>query len=169
MTRLSASSFDLHPRAASPPAYERNQSVGVVHVGVGAFHRAHQAVYFDALMAQGEPNWMIQGASLRAPTVADQMNPQDGLYTLVVRDGAAERFRIVGAIKGVTVAPSAPDHLIHAMAEPTVDLVTLTVTEKGYCIDPGTGTLRMDDPDVYADIRNIYHPKTAPGCLVAGL
>lgn len=169
MTRLSHSTLDQLPAATRRPAYDRGQSTGVVHLGTGAFHRAHQAAYFDALMDAGETGWMIQGASLRSPRVAGQMNPQDGLYTLVVRDGDDEQHRVIGSVRGVLVAPDAPGALVAAMAEESVSLVTLTVTEKGYCIDPATGALRTDDGPVAADIQDIASPRTAPGFLVAGL
>jgi len=169
MTRLSASSLNQLPEATVIPAYDREQSGGVVHLGTGAFHRAHQAAYFDALMTAGETGWMIQGSSLRSPRVANQMNPQDGLYTMVVRNGDEERHQIIGSVKGVLVAPEDPVALVGALAEESVALVTLTVTENGYCIDPATGELRTGDQAVAADIANIDQPKTAPGFLVAGL
>ncbi len=169
MTRLSASTLGQLPACTQAPAYDRAQAAGVVHLGTGAFHRAHQAAYFDALMAAGDTGWMIQGASLRSASVADQMNPQDGLYTLVVRDGQTERHQIIGAVKSVLIAQRNPGALIAALAQANVALVTLTVTEKGYCIDPATGELRTDDPAVAGDIAGIDRPKTAPGFLVAGL
>ena len=169
MTRLSASSLNQLPGATAFPNYDREQAVGVVHLGTGAFHRAHQAAYFDALMAAGETGWMIQGSSLRSAGVARQMNPQDGLYTMVVRDGDEERHQIVGSVKGVLVAPEGPAALVAALAQEGVALVTLTVTEKGYCIDPATGDLRSGDAAVAGDIANIDAPETAPGFLVAGL
>lgn len=169
MVRLSPATLDKLPAATDRPAYDRSQPVGVVHLGTGAFHRAHQATYFDALMAAGETGWMIQGASLRSARVAGQMNPQGGLYTLAVRDGHDERHRIIGAVRDVLVAPDDPAALVAALARPEVSLVTLTVTEKGYCIDPATGALRTSDPGVRADMGGLNRPQTAPGFLVAGL
>ncbi len=162
MTRLNNS-------LAPPPVYDRGQPCGVVHLGTGAFHRAHQAAYFDALMAAGEAGWMIQGASLRSPRVAEQMNPQDGLFTMVVRDGVEDREQVIGSIKSVLVAPEDPAALVAALADPVVSLVTLTITEKGYCIDPASGALRTEDPGVRADMADLSAPRTAPGFLVAGL
>ena len=169
MRRLSSASLDQLPASTARPSYDRDQPVGVVHLGTGAFHRAHQATYFDALMSAGETGWMVQGASLRSATVAEQMNPQDGLYTVVVREGHSEHHQIIGSVKGVLVAREAPSDLVSAMAQESVSLVTMTVTEKGYCIDPATGTLRTDDPGIAADIGDIDTPQTAPGFLVAGL
>lgn len=169
MRRLSASTLQQLPRSTVKPTYDRDQAVGVVHLGTGAFHRAHQAAYFDALMSAGDAGWMIKGASLRSASVAKQMNPQDGLYTMLERDGEAERQQIIGSVKGVLVATDDPAALAAALAHGDVALVTLTVTEKGYCMDPATGTLLTGDPAVASDIANIDAPKTAPGFLVAGL
>ncbi len=167
--RLSAAALADLPADWARPAYDRSQPCGVVHLGTGAFHRAHQAAFFDALLAAGHEGWMIQGASLRSPAVAQQINPQDGLFTVLVRDGGAERAQVIGSVRDVLVAPDDPAALVEALADPAVALVTLTVTEKGYCLDPATGALRADDPAVAADIANLAAPQTAPGFLVAGL
>lgn len=167
--RLSAASLADLPAGWARPAYDRNQPCGVVHLGTGAFHRTHQACYFDALLAAGHNGWMIRGASLRSPIVARQMNPQHGLFTVLVRDGGDERAQVVGSVRDVLVAPDDPAALVHALADPAAALVTLTVTEKGYCLDPATGALRTGDPALAADIANLDAPQTAPGFLVAGL
>lgn len=168
-TRLSSAALADLPADWARPAYDRDQPCGVVHLGIGAFHRAHQAVFFDALMAAGHHGWMIRGASLRSAAVAQAMNPQDGLFTVLLRDGEEERAQVVGSVRDVLVAPDDPQALVRALADPAVALVTLTVTEKGYCLDPATGALRTDDPAVAADIANFAAPMTAPGFLVAGL
>lgn len=167
--RLAAAALADLPADWARPAYDRSQPCGVVHLGTGAFHRAHQACFFDVLLAAGHEGWMIRGASLRSAAVARQMNPQDGLFTVLVRDGGEERAQVVGSVHNVLVAPDNPAALVQALADPAVVLVTLTVTEKGYCLDPATGDLRTDDPAVAADIANIAAPQTAPGFLVAGL
>ncbi|MCF8882711.1 mannitol dehydrogenase family protein [Erythrobacter sp. SN021] len=169
MTRLASATLDRLPANARVHAYDRAQPCGVVHLGTGAFHRAHQAAYFDRLLAHGHSGWMIRGASLRSPGVADQMNPQDGLFTVLVREGGNERMEVVGSIAEVLVARHDPAALVRALADPDVALVTLTVTEKGYCLDPATGDLKLDDPAVAADIADLSAPATAPGFLVAGL
>ncbi|GIX18342.1 MAG: mannitol dehydrogenase [Erythrobacter sp.] len=167
--RLTAAALADLPADWVRPAYDRSQPCGVVHLGTGAFHRAHQACFFDALLAAGHEGWMIRGASLRSPAVAQAMNPQDGLFTVLVHDGGEERAQVVGSVRGVLVAPDEPATLVRALSDPAVALVTLTVTEKGYCLDPATGALRADDPAVAADIANLAAPQTAPGFLVAGL
>ncbi|AGH50138.1 D-mannnonate oxidoreductase [Sphingomonas sp. MM-1] len=170
MTRLSATTIDLLPPGIARPAYDRGAiATGVVHIGIGAFHRAHQAALFDAALAAGDLRWGIIGASLRSPAVHDQMAPQDGLYSLVVRDGAAEDVRVIGAIREVLVAPRDPAALVAAMSAPGVHIVTLTVTEKGYKLDPATGALLAGDDDVAADLRDLAAPRTAPGFIVAAL
>lgn len=170
MTRLNDAALKDLPAEVAVPGYDRAQvKTGVVHLGIGAFHRAHQAVVFDDALASGDLRWGVLGASLRSPGVRDQLNPQDGLYTLVVRDGAAEHLRMIGAGRGVLVGPEDPAALVAAMADSEVHIVTLTVTEKGYRLDPATGDLLLDDPDVVADLVDIFAPRTAPGFIVAAL
>jgi fructuronate reductase len=152
------------------PRYDRESvRVGIVHLGIGAFHRAHQAVYVDDRLAAGERDWAICGASLRSPDTRDALGPQDGLYTLAVRSGGGERLRIVGSVRDLLVAPENSEALIRAMSDPVVRIVSLTVTEKGYCHDPATGRLREDHPDVVADLANPSRPRSAPGFLVEAL
>jgi len=170
VTRLSAATLDALPTAVERPTYQLGAvRTGVVHLGIGAFHRAHQTVVFDDALKAGDMRWGVLGASLRSPGVRDQLEPQDGFYTLVVRDGAKERLRVIGACQGVLVAPENPAALVAAMADPNVHIVTLTVTEKGYRLDPATGALLTDDPDVAADIADPSTPRTAPGSIVAAL
>ena len=131
MTRLSSQMLAALPADVIRPNYDRSQvKPGVVHLGIGAFHRAHQAVLFDDALNAGDLRWGITAASLRSPAVRNQMVPQDGLYTMLVRDGGSEQARIVGAVQDVIVAPRAPQALIAAMAAPDTHIVTLTITEK---------------------------------------
>lgn len=146
MRRLSA-------KTAPPLAYDRAKTkIGVLHIGPGAFHRAHQADYFDRLLAQ-DPRWAISAVSLRSGDLKRALAPQDGLYTLATLDETTS-FRVIGAHREVLVAPP-PARL----ADPDLKLVTLTITEKGYCLRPD-GTLDLDRPDL-AD--------SAIGWLVEGL
>ena len=115
---------------------------GIVHLGVGAFHRAHQAVYVEDALAAGERGWGIIAASLRQPDTRDALAPQDGLYTLAVRSAEGETLRVVGALRRIARrarGPSAP--CLPPWRDPAIRIVTLTVTEKGYCHDPATGEL----------------------------
>lgn len=168
--RLSTSTLDRLPIDIARPAYDRGAvTTGVIHLGIGAFHRAHQARLFDDLLAGGDLRWGVLGVSLRSPAVRDALAPQDHLYTLVERDGSGERTRVIGALTGILVAPEDPGAVIAALASPDVHLVTLTVTEKGYKLDPLTGALLADDADVAADLASLTRPRTTPGFLVAGL
>jgi fructuronate reductase len=170
VTRLNDAALQGLPAEVALPGYDRAQVLtGVVHLGIGAFHRAHQAVVFDDAIRGGDLRWGVLGASLRSPGVRDQLNPQDGLYTLVVRDGSDEHLRVIGAGRGVLVGPEDPAALVAAMADADVHIVTLTVTEKGYRLDPATGDLLLDDPEVAADLTDIAAPRTAPGFIVAAL
>jgi fructuronate reductase len=168
--RLSPATLALLPASVATPDYDRaDVRTGVVHLGIGAFHRAHQAAVFDAALTSGDLRWGIVGVSLRSPGVRAQMVPQDGLYSLVVRDGEAEDVRVIGAVQHVHVAPEDPSAVVALLASPDVQIVTLTVTEKGYRLDPASGRLLDQEPDVAADLASLDAPRTAPGFLVAGL
>lgn len=170
MNRLCIQTLADLPADVVRPDYDRAQvTAGVVHLGIGAFHRAHQAVVFDDALNAGDLRWGIVAASLRSPSVRDQMVPQDGFYTMLVRDGSAEQARIIGAVQDVIVAHQDPQALIAALAAPDTHIVTLTITEKGYKLDPATGALIEDDPQLAADIVSLDSPQTAPGYLVAAL
>jgi fructuronate reductase len=132
--RLSTATTANLPPSVAQPGYDRStQKAGCVHFGIGAFHRAHQAVYNDDAMNGGERDWGIIGVSLRSPDVAEQMNPQDGLYTLAVRTGEQTRYRLIGSVQKVLVASQDPDSVIEAIASPDTNILTFTITEKGYC------------------------------------
>ena len=143
--------------------------IGIVHLGVGAFHRAHMADYTDAVLRGGDRRWGIMGASLRSPDTREALAPQDYLYTIAESDEAGERCRIIGALRGVIVAPEDPQALIEAMCLPSVKIVSLTVTEKGYCHDPATGELNEQHPDIIHDLSHPDRPRSAPGFLVEAL
>ena len=143
--------------------------IGIVHLGVGAFHRAHMADYTDAVLRSGDRRWGIMGASLRSPDTRDALAPQDYLYTIAESDEAGERCRVIGALRGVIVAPENPQALIEAMCLPSVKIVSLTVTEKGYCHDPATGELNEQHPDIIHDLNHPERPRSALGFLVAAL
>ena len=170
MTRLSAAALAALPADIARPAYDLSAvRVGVVHLGVGAFHRAHQAVYFDHRLAAGETDWAICGASLRSPETRDALAPQDGLFAVAARSGEGEALRVVGALRRLLVAPENPEALLSALADPSVRIVTLTVTEKGYAHDPATCRLDEDHPDIRHDLVHRHAPVSAPGFLVEAL
>jgi len=131
--RLSDAALGTLPSGVGRPAYDRSRvSVGVVHLGVGNFHRAHQAVAFDGLLAAGDLRWGVCGVSLKRPAMRDALSPQDALYTLLVRDGGGTRPRVIGALRELLVAPEAPRAVVERLAAAGTRLVTLTITEKGY-------------------------------------
>ena len=139
MMRLSLNALDQLPTEVARPAYDVGAiRIGIVHLGIGAFHRAHQAVYVDDRLAAGEMDWAICGASLRSPETADALAPQDGLYTVGGPIRSGEQLRVIGSVRRLLVAPD-PAALLDAMTDPAVRIVSLTVTEKGYCHDPATG------------------------------
>lgn len=151
------------------PKYNREQTqAGIVHLGIGAFHRAHQAYYTEAVMNQFGGDWRIIGCSLRSANVKNQLNPQDGLYTLFEK-GVETKYQIIGAVKDVLVGPENPQAVIDALAADTTKVITLTVTEKGYCHNPATGDLNTDNADILHDLSSPLAPKSAVGYLVASL
>jgi fructuronate reductase len=152
------------------PAYDRSGiRPGIVHLGIGAFHRAHQAVVIDDLLARGASDWGIVGASLRSTDTRDALAPQDCLYTFAVRSGAGTEHRIIGSVLETLVAPANPAALIARMADPATRIVSLTVTEKGYCHTPQTGELDAHHPDIVHDLQHPDAPRSAPGFIVAAL
>ncbi|MCP4384353.1 MAG: mannitol dehydrogenase family protein [Hyphomicrobiales bacterium] len=167
--RLSDQTLGLLPKTVRTPGYDRRMvRPGIVHLGVGAFHRAHQAVYIDGLLAD-DPNWGIVGASLRRPDTRDALASQDGLYAAVARDGSGDAIQIVGSLKAVVHADEDRGALTDALTAADTRIVSLTVTEKGYCHDPATGELQPGHPDVVHDLQNPETPRSAPGFLVAAL
>lgn len=142
--RLATATLGALSREVTRADYDRAaQAAGVVHLGIGAFHRAHQAWYLDRAMEAGERDWAVLGVSLRSATVADQLNPQDGLFTVTERSAAGEATRLVESVRKVLVASRDSEEVIAALAAPATRIASLTVTEKGYCraVD---GSLDMD-------------------------
>ncbi len=150
--RLSAANLGALPASVTRPGYDRDtRGIGIVHFGIGAFHRAHMAVYTDDAMAAGEGDWRILGVSLRSPTVRDQMHPQDGLYTLVERSADGVKARIIGSVADVLVASEERERLVATLAAATTHIASFTITEKGYCRAPD-GSLDL----ALADERSAY-------------
>lgn len=170
MPRLSQHSLRDLPKGIGGPAYERSAiRTGVIHFGIGAFHRVHQALVFERALAAGDSRWGIEGVSLRSPDVSERLNAQDHLYTLVERDGSNERRQVIGAVRNVHVASRGVEPILAALADEATHLVTLTVTEKGYLLDPATGLLDLGHPDIAHDVASLESPRTAIGFIVAGL
>lgn len=166
--RLSLRTLDGLPRAVRPPVDPRGLRVGAVHLGLGAFHRAHQAAYTEDAIAAAGGQWGICGVTMRSTAVVEQLAPQDGLYTVLCDGGEGPPARVSAAVREVLFAADRTAEVLARIADPDVHLVTLTVTEKGYCHDPASGRLRRDDPRVRADVARPA-PGTALGLLVRGL
>lgn len=137
--RLSHATLGHLPGAVARPGLFPEAS-GIVHFGIGAFHRAHQAWYTNACIEAGERGWGICGVSLRSDSVARQLRPQDGLYTLTARTGDGVQTRVIGAVREVLVAGLDREAIIARLAAPECRIATFTITEKGYCRAPD-GTL----------------------------
>lgn len=151
------------------PGYDRSKlAPGIVHLGLGAFHRAHQALYTEAAVAAGDLRWGIVGVSLRQADTRDALAPQDYLYSVAVRDSQGEQLMLVGTLIAALVAPENPQAVLAAMSDARCHIVSLTVTEKGYCYDPASRALLLDHPDIQHDLQQA-DPKTAIGFIVRAL
>ena len=167
--RLSRQTLAHLPETVARPDYDPAAvTVGIVHLGIGAFHRAHQAVFTDAVLGK-DPGWGICGVSLRSPDTRDALAPQDGLYALKVQDGAGETLRVIGSVVELLCAPEDPEAVLARMSAPGTRIVSLTVTEKGYCHNPADGSLDEDHPDIRHDLANPSRPRTAVGFIVEAL
>ncbi len=166
MTRLSLSSLATARAQVRRPRYPvESLRPGILHLGVGAFHRAHQAVYTEDAIEAAGGEWGIVGVSMRTPTVAQNLAEQDGLYTVEHRDGDPD-YRVIGCVRRAVTLPRDPDAVISAMADRAIQLVTLTITEKGYCL--GEDGLDWTHPDIVHDLAEPDKPRSALGLLVAG-
>lgn len=169
MRRLS--SENLHQvRGAALPRFDRNRlGTGIVHIGLGAFHRAHQAIYTDDVLSKQGGDWMITGVSLRSREVFERLDPQSGLYSVCSRSGDSEHWRIVGSVREVIVAGgSGTEAILMKLADPRIRVITLTVTEKGYLYSPLAKGVDVQHPDVIHDLRSTS-PRSMPGFLVRAL
>ena len=166
---LSLAALPSLPASVARPRYDpASVGVGMVHLGLGAFHRAHEAVYADDLLAR-DPRWGICGVSMKTPRAIAPLAAQDGLYTLLLKDPSATTARVVGSVRETMFAPADPRALVRRMADPRVSVVTLTVTEKGYCHDPASGRLDLAHPDIRHDLAHPGEPVSAVGFVSAAL
>ncbi len=167
--RLRDATLARLPASVARPHYDRSAvRTGIVHLGLGAFHRAHQAAYTEAVLAVGDLRWGITAVSLRSPETRDALAPQDGLYALNVR-GEMDQMAVIGSVGQVLVAPQNPAALLDALCAPTTAIVSLTVTEKAYCRDPATGALNDAHPDIVHDLAHPHAPRSALGLLTAAI
>ena len=160
-----ASLANADPQRVAVPAYDRSTvRTGVLHIGPGAFHRAHQADYFDRLLAS-DPRWGIHGVSIKSAALREAIRPQDNLYTLAILDEQV-RYRVIGAMTQVSTVQD--DAWRNTFLSPDLHLVTLTVTEKGYCLG-SDDTLDFTHPDIAADLLDRTCPSSVIGLLAEGL
>jgi fructuronate reductase len=152
------------------PHYDRSRvTPSIVHLGVGAFHRAHQAVMTDAVLASGDLAWGIVGVGLMTSSTKDALVPQGGLYTVLERSAEAEQLRVVGSIVELLGGEADLSEVLARMCAPSTRIVSLTVTEKGYYLDVASGQLLLNAPMVAADLANPAQPKTILGLIVQAL
>jgi fructuronate reductase len=167
--RLSLSTLDLVRPEMRPQLHPSQLEVGIVHLGIGAFHRAHQAIYTEQAMANlGEHRWGIAGGTQRSAAARDLLAPQDNLYTVTAQDQDRCDLRVLASLREVLDGPSQAREVTARIASPQVSVVTLTVTEKAYRLHPHTRRLDREDPAVLADATGAP-PTTVIGRLVAGL
>ena len=167
MPRLSLSA--TLPETVERPRYDRAAlTPGILHLGIGAFHRAHQAVYTDTALASEFGSWGIVGVSLRSVDIVRDLEAQDGLYTVVTRSAAGDAARVIGSeIRGLSGTENR-EEILALMADPAIRVVTITVTEKAYGLDRTTGGLDRKDASVAADLANPHQPVGVIGYLVEG-
>ena len=169
--QLRLSALSHLPVGVERPTYRRSDlSPGILHVGVGNFHRAHQAMYMHRLFEKGSNrDWAIVGGGVRPSdtSMRDRLSAQDWLTTVVELDPAGLSARVCGSM--IDFVPVQPEALIAAMARPEIRIVSLTVTEGGYFIDAGTGGFDASHPDILADLGDRENPKTVFGAIIAAL
>jgi fructuronate reductase len=141
----------------------------IVHLGMGAFHRAHQAVYTEQANAVTGDNWQIIGVSFRSCNVRDQLVPQAGFYSVTETDVTGNTQQVISVIKDVLVAAENPAAVLAVIGQENTEIVSLTITEKGYCHDPASGNLDTQNPDIQYDLAHLSAPRTAIGFLVGSL
>jgi fructuronate reductase len=164
---LSQANLARLPREVKRPAYDRRAvDIGIVHFGPGAFHRVHQAWFVEKLLAT-DRRWGICAVSLRSTDLRDALVPQDGLYTLAALDGSTS-YQVIGALKQTLVAPEDPETVLEQLCAPRTRVVTMTVTEKGYCLG-ADGNLDMTHGDIRRDLRTPHAPTSLIGYLVEAL
>ncbi|MDF7777633.1 mannitol dehydrogenase family protein [Sphingomonas sp. AOB5] len=171
---LSRATLSMLPPGVAAPGYDPARvTAGIVHLGLGGFHRAHMARYTSELMALDPAalRWGIVGAGLLPGDGAmhDALAPQDLLYTLVERDAAGERVSVIGSLAGLVDAGESSAALLDAIDAPGIRIVSMTVTEHGYCIDRATKQLDRMHPLVEHDLADPRRPRSVPGIIVEGL
>lgn len=158
------------PADVQRPAYDRSQlKTRMVHIGFGAFHRAHQALATDKLAAQGS-DWGYCEVNLNSGTLIQALRQQDLIYTLTEMADESLHTRVIGVVtQALHGKGDGIDSVIEAMSQPDVAIVSMTVTEKGYCYMPSSGKLNPDHPDIVHDLANPTEPRSLPGLILAAI
>lgn len=146
-----------------------DHSAGIVHLGIGAFHRAHQAVYTDDALATGGGNWRTVGVSMRSTKFRDNFNKSSGRFMVLERGPGADAPRLIGSISNVLAAADQMDEIMAVLCDPAIKIVSLTITEKGYGIDRTTGGNDLGHAAIAKDLANPENPESAIGILVDAL
>ncbi len=171
--KLSSAGLSQLPTGVKVPTYKRaSLKESIFHIGVGGFHRSHQALYMDDLAEHhGVTDWAIAGAGIMPQDEAmnKALNAQDCLYTLVEREGDISTARIIGALKTYVFGCKTPEDAFSRLADPSIKVVTLTATEGGYCFNASTGELDLENKSVQHDLRNPLNPQTIFGYLAESL
>ncbi|MBW8299757.1 MAG: mannitol dehydrogenase family protein [Hydrogenophaga sp.] len=168
MERLSHST--KLPASVAGPTYDRAAlRPGIVHIGLGAFHRAHQAVYTQRALSKDFGAWGIVAVNLRSAEPVEALQAQDGLYSVVVRGSAGDTAEVIGATVDWVCAATDRQKVLDYLADETIRVVTLTVSEKAYGLHPATGGLDLGHPAVAADLAHPHAPTGVLGFLVEGL
>ncbi|CDX26749.1 Mannitol dehydrogenase domain-containing protein [Mesorhizobium sp. ORS 3324] len=158
------------PPQIRTPAYDRAAlQPGIAHIGVGAFHRCHQAEYTDDLLASRFDRWGLVGINIRPPRLAETLGRQGGLYTRLIRQNDEVDARVIGSIVRVVDSQDSAEPALEVLASPNIEMVTMTVTEKGYCHVPSSGALDVAHPDIVHDLANPGAPRSVPGILARAL
>jgi len=170
--KLSNATLSTLSERVAQPTYDRSRVTnGIVHIGVGGFHRAHEAVYIDDLLRQGEIGWGITGVGLlpQDRNMRNALTAQDCLYTVVEQSASGDMARVVGSITRYFLAADNPEVVLQAMAAPQTRIVSLTITEGGYNFNQGTGEFIGDNPDVIHDLAYPETPVSVFGYVVEAL
>lgn len=154
------------------PLYDREKMVArIVHIGFGAFHRAHQALFTDRLLNKGNSDWAICEVNIAGgEELINDIRKQDHLYTVLEKGATSKQAYIIGSVKESLLAPTdGIETILEKMADPLVEIVSLTVTEKGYCMLPGGTGLDLNNELIKADLASPSKPMSAPGVIVEAL
>jgi mannitol 2-dehydrogenase len=174
MIKLNAKNLNLLPGEVTIPDYNRSEiKSGIVHIGIGSFHRSHQAFYTDRLLHRPDSkNWGICGIALLDTDckIFNTLSDQNGLYTLMITEADGTlTARVIGSIVEYLFAPENPAAVLEKMADPEIRIITLTITEGGYNFNSATGEFQMDEPSIQWDLKNPEKPVTVFGYLTGSL